>query len=328
VRSISEVVGARTSGEKSLVGMLALIAGIVVGFVAALYISGSVLMAVVGIVLALVLSMLFVIVSGRLTGIVGTSNLPVSGMTIASMVIMAMVFVVMSWTGFAENRTILLFGTFIVVAISSAGGYAQSHKATFILGGNKNEADRHFLIAGVIGVATVVGVIMLLSPKLAVIGDGAEFALPQANLMKTLTEGIMQGNLPWTLILAGVAMALFLFVLKMPIMTIAVGFYLPISTTTAVLLGGLLSFLISKTAKAGKERETKLANGVSLSAGLVAGTAIIGLIGIIMQVFVFPRLGIGGSGPAGFAAGNGMAYVIAVVLFGAILPILLLSKKE
>jgi putative OPT family oligopeptide transporter len=325
VRSIKEVVGARASGgEKSGVGMFALVAGIVLGFIAAFVISGSILIAIVGIVLALILSMLFVIVSGRLTGIVGTSNLPVSGMTIASMVIMTMLFVLMRWTTFSDNKTILLFGTFIVVAISSAGGYAQSQKATFILGGNKNEADRHYLVAGIIGVATVVAVIMLLAPQLAVTGDSAAFGLPQANLMRTLTEGIMQGNLPWTLILAGVAIALFLFFLKMPIMTIAVGFYLPISTTSAVLLGGLLAFLISKATKNAEEREAKLSNGVSLSAGLVAGTAIIGLIGIIMQVFV----GIGGSGPSGFAASNGMAYVIAVVLFGAILPILLLSKKE
>jgi uncharacterized oligopeptide transporter (OPT) family protein len=126
------------------------------------------------------------------------------------------------------------------------------------------------------------------------------------------------------MIIVGVAFALFLFALKLPIMTIAVGFYLPISTTSAVLLGGLASFLVSKASKTNEEREVKLSNGVSLSAGLVAGTAIIGLIGIIMQVFA----GVGGNDPSGFAAGNGMAYVIAVVLFGAILPILLLSKKR
>jgi len=325
VRSTKEVISARTSGgEKSGVGMLALVVGIVLGFIAAFYISGSIVMAIIGIILALILSMLFVIVSGRLTGIVGTSNLPVSGMTIASMVIMTMIFALMRWTGFGDNRTILLFGTFIVVAISSAGGYVQSHKATFILGGNKNEADRHYLVACIVGVATVIAVIMLLAPQLAITGDGAAFGLPQANLMKTLTEGIMQGNLPWTLILAGVAIALFLFVLKLPIMTIAVGFYLPIATTSAVLLGGLASFVVSKAAKTNEEREAQLSNGVSLSAGLVAGTAIIGLIGIIMQVFV----GIGGNGPSGFAAGNGMAYVIAIVLFGTILPILLRLKKE
>ena len=85
--------------------------------------------------LSLFLSLLFVIVAGRLTGTIGTSNLPVSGMTIASLVIVTLVFVIMGWTDQADNKSLLLFGTFMVAAISVAGGYSQSQKVTYIIGG-------------------------------------------------------------------------------------------------------------------------------------------------------------------------------------------------
>lgn len=327
IASLKEVFGAKSSGsDNSRFGVMVLVAGVVLGFIIAFVISGGNLaMAIIGAVLAIVLSMLFVIVSGRLTGVVGTSNLPVSGMTIASIIIMALAFVAMRWTSVADNRIILLFGTFIVVAISTAGGYAQSQKASFIIGCKKAEVDKFFLVAGVVGVATVVGVIMLLAPQLAIQGDNAPFGLPQANLMKTLTEGIMQNNLPWTLILVGVAMALFLLFLKLPIMTIAVGFYLPMATTAAVLLGAFIRFIVDKTAKGDDEREAKISNGISLSSGLVAGASIIGLIGIILQVTDV----ISWEGPASgsFNGGNGMAIIFAVVLVGTVLPILMRSRK-
>ncbi len=85
-------------------------------------------MAIIGAIISLLLSLLFVIVAGRLTGTIGTSNLPVSGMTIASLVIVTLVFVIMGWTDLEANKSLLLFGSFIVVAIAIAGGYTQSQK--------------------------------------------------------------------------------------------------------------------------------------------------------------------------------------------------------
>ena len=111
---------------------LILLGGIVVGFIAGFMISGgNILMAIVASILSLFLSLLFVIVSGRLTGTIGTSNLPVSGMTIASIVIVTLLFVVMGWTNPENNKSLLLFGTFIVTAISVAGGYCSITKGYF-----------------------------------------------------------------------------------------------------------------------------------------------------------------------------------------------------
>lgn len=329
VVSIKETLKARSSnegsGEKSSGEMIILLVGIVIAFVAGFFISNSILMAVVAAIVSLILSLLFVIVAGRLTGTIGTSNLPVSGMTIASLVILTLVFVIMGWTGQADNKSLLLFAAFMVVAISVAGGYSQSQKVTYVIGGSKKEMQNCFAIASIIGVIITTGTIMLLSSKLAVTGADAPFALPQANLMATLTSGIMLGNLPWPMIIVGVVMALVLFLLDLPIMTIAIGFYLPISTTTIILVGALIRVFVEKMSKSDEEKEVKVSNGISLSSGLVAGGSIIGLVGIILQVtgVIKPRT------PAGFVASNMMGIILLIILvIATTIPIMMSKVKK
>ncbi len=190
IASVKETMNAKASASNgndgSSIQILILLGGIVFGFISIFnfwkYYNGNCRCNYL-----LLLSLLFVIVAGRLTGTIGTSNLPVSGMTIASLVIVTLIFVSMGWTSQENNKSLLLFGTFIVVAISMAGGYSQSQKVTYIIGGNKNEMQRYFAIASIVGVVTVVGTILLLADQLKVVGDSAQFALPQANLMSTLT---------------------------------------------------------------------------------------------------------------------------------------------
>ncbi|EPZ54659.1 OPT oligopeptide transporter family protein [[Clostridium] sordellii ATCC 9714] len=161
IASVKETLNAKSAAgdgnEASTLQNIILLAGAVIAFVAGFIISGSIVMAIVGAIVSLILAALFVIVAGRLTGTIGTSNLPVSGMTIASLVIATLVFVIMGWTDLADNKSLLLFGTFIVVAISIAGGYSQSQKVTYIIGGSKNEMQKYFAIAGIVGVIVVVG---------------------------------------------------------------------------------------------------------------------------------------------------------------------------
>lgn len=329
IASIKETLKAKSSAgegeEGSSIQMILLLGGVVIGFLAAFLISGNIVMAIIGAIISLLLSLLFVIVAGRLTGTIGTSNLPVSGMTIASLVIVTLVFVIMGWTDLEANKSLLLFGSFIVVAIAIAGGYTQSQKVTYIIGGSKNEMQRYFTIASIVGVIVVVGVILLLSDQLRATGDNVQFALPQANLMSTLTSGIMSGSLPWVMIIVGVFMAIVLYALNLPIMTIAIEFYLPIATTSIILVGALIRLFVELVSKTEKEKEVKVSNGISLSSGLVAGGSIIGLIGIILQVtgVVTPKV------PSGFAATNSMAIALLVVLVVlTALPIVLSKVKN
>lgn len=321
VSSIRETMNAKHTGKNNSINQtIILLAGIVIGFIGGFLGSdGNFVMAILGSLLCLVLSLLFVIVSGRLTGTIGTSNLPVSGMTIASIVLVTLLFVGMGWKDQEQNRSLLLFGTFIVTAIATAGGYCQSQKVTFIMGGEKNEMQKYYSIASVVGVAVVTGVILLLSNQLSQTGDNVPFALPQANLMATLTSGIMSGKLPWVMIIAGIFLGLVFFMLKLPVMTVAIGFYLPISTTSIILVGALIRVFVEKYSKTEKIKEARVSNGVSLSSGLVAGGSIIGLIGIILQVTGV----VGGTTPSGFANSNGMAIILLVLLILAtIIPIM------
>lgn len=321
ISSIKETLNAKASGSgsSSSVGNIILLGGIVIGFIGGFVISGgNILMAIAASILSLFLSLLFVIVSGRLTGTIGTSNLPVSGMTIASIVVVTLLFVGMGWTNPEHNKSLLLFGTFIVTAIAIAGGYSQSQKVTFIVGGDKNEMQKYFAISGVVGVVVVVGTILLLSSQLVMTGDKVAFALPQANLMSTLTAGIMSGELPWVMIIVGAVMGVVLFLLNLPVMTVAIGFYLPIATTSIILIGAIVRLFVEKTSKSEAEKEAKVSNGISLSSGLVAGGSIIGLVGIILQVAGVIK----GNGPSGFTASNGMAFIILIgLVIATIIPI-------
>lgn len=314
VVSIRETLNARQGNNTDEKGasseMLILIVGLVISLFAAYLISRNFSMAIAAIVVSFILAFLFVIVSGRLTGTIGTSNLPVSGMTIASLVILTLIFVISGWTGIEDNKSLLLFAAFMVTAISIAGGYTQSQKVTYIIGGNKKEMLNSFTLSTIVGVAVVCGTIVILSSQLSITGADAPFALPQANLMSTLTSGIMFGNLPWVMIIVGIAIALVLFMLNLPIMTVAIGFYLPISTTSIILVGALIRLFVEKITKDDYEREIKVSNGISLSSGLVAGGSIIGLIGIILQVSGIITPGI----PAGFAATNSMALLLLIIL--------------
>ncbi len=322
ISSIKETLSAKSTnnGDSSSVGTLILLGGIIIGFLAGFLISdGNILMAIVASILSLFLSLLFVIVSGRLTGTIGTSNLPVSGMTIASLVLVTLLFVALGWVSPENNKSLLLFGTFIVTAIAIAGGYCQSQKVSFILGGDKNEMQKYFVIASIVGVAVVIGTILLLSSQLSLAGDDVTFALPQANLMATLTAGIISGELPWVMIIVGTVMGIVLFLLNLPIMTIAIGFYLPISTTSIILIGAFVRLLIERTSKSEKEKDVKVSNGISLSSGLVAGGSIIGLVGIILQVSGVIK----GIAPSGFAETNGMAFLLlAALVITTIIPII------
>ncbi|MGL5330475.1 MAG: OPT/YSL family transporter, partial [Peptostreptococcaceae bacterium] len=171
----------------------------------------------------------------------------------------------------------------------------------------------------------VVGTVLVLKNQLIVTGDNPPFALPQANLISTLTSGIMSGQLPWVMIIVGVVIGIVLFALNLPIMTIAIGFYLPIATTSIILVGALVRLFIEKMCKSEEEKEIKVSNGISLSSGLVAGGSIIGLVGIILQVAGIIK----GNAPTGFFATNTMAIILlAILVICVAIPIMSSKVKK
>lgn len=316
VSSLKETLGGNKGSDKSSnVQKYILLAGILLILVTSILISKSnITMMLVGGILSVIFILIFVIVAGRLTGTVGTSNLPVSGMTIASLVVLTITFVLLGFTSPENNRSLLLFGTLIVTGIAMSGGYLQSQKVSFIIGGSKDKMQLNFIISAIVGSLAVVGIIILLKPQISLRGDDMTFGIPQAELMATLTQGILQGNLPWTMIYTGIALAIFLFLLKLPIMTIAVGFYLPIETCAIIFVGAIIRFIVEKIVKDKEELEVRVSNGISLSSGLVAGSAIIGIIGVVVLSFS-PQFA---QEPAGFFDTTAFACIQLLVLIALV----------
>lgn len=325
VTSIKKTLAAKNVAgeEKNTLGMIAIVVGGVGIFVIGIIIAQNFLMGIVGALLAAILSLLFVIVSARVAGTIGCSNLPVSGMTIASLVIMTVVFVLFGWTDNNHTQILLMFGTFVVTAVAVGGGYMQSQKVTYVIGGSKSEMMKYFMIAGIVGVIVTVGTIGILSPQFVTDSATPAFGLPQANLIATLTSGIMTGKLPWIMIIVGVMMALAFYFLDLPIMTVAIGFYLPISTTSIILIGALIKVFIEKATRDEAIKNNRVQSGISLSSGLIAGGSIIGLIGIILHVTGVLKDRV----ITGFANTNVMGIILLVVMVVSItVPLMMIHK--
>lgn len=229
----------------------------------------------VGGLMAVVFSFFFAVVSGRMVGLIGASNNPVSGMTIAALLIVTTVLKLMGNTGNQGMTTALMIGGVICIAIAVAGGTAQSLKTTFIVGGNPRNVQAGMFVALSVAAVAAAGTLMLMNRAYG-IGSQAVPA-PQATLMKMIVQGIMNAELPWTLVAVGVALALFCFLVDVPILAVALGIYLPIGLTSAVLAGGIIRTLIERKAK-DKANEHAVDKGILLASGIVAGDALMGIV--------------------------------------------------
>ncbi|HZK52915.1 MAG TPA: oligopeptide transporter, OPT family [Desulfosporosinus sp.] len=240
-------------------------------------------------VCALIFSFFFAVVSARMVGIIGASSNPVSGMTIATLLVVATLFKLTGVVGDEGTKTALLIAGVVCVAIAVAGGTAQSLKTTFIIGGTPKKVQIGMFIA--LSVASVVaGGVVLLLDKAYGIGT-AQVAAPQASLMKLIVEGIMTAQLPWTLVIVGAAIAIFCALASIPILPVALGIYLPISLTSPVLMGGIIRKIVEAKFKNNEERKAgSVERGILLASGLVAGDA---LIGILIAAFAVLEVNIG-----------------------------------
>lgn len=293
VASVKEVFGSKKDVQTSDADMSPLLAGasvvgtFIVGVGLSMFMGVSIVYALIAGFLAIVMSILFTVVAARLTGQIGTSNLPVSGMTIASLLVVATVLsLLMNQAGIDKQVIsifVLLFLTIIVTAISISGGFAQSIKTSFIIGGTTRRVEQLYTLGGIIGVIVVVPIIMVLKQDILT----GKAAAPQANLMNMLTTGIVTGQLPWLLIFIGVAIALMLYFVKMPVMSFAIGMYLPMSVSLCVLAGGIIRHFVERRYEGDAQaKEAYVGKGIILSSGMIAGASIIGLVFAVVGLFV------------------------------------------
>ena len=231
-----------------------------------------------GALLVALFGFFFAAVSARMVGFVGSSNNPVSGMAIATLVVSALVLKTCGTVGAAGMVTAIAIGSFVCIIAAMAGDTAQDLKTGYLLGATpwKQQIGEFIGVAGA-GLA-IAGVLLLLHRAWGF--GGNEIPAPQATLMKVIVEGIMGGTLPWGLLGIGVGIALVLIVCRVPVMPFAIGLYLPIRMNATILAGGLLRVLLDRRFAARSD------GGVLLSAGLIAGEGICGiLLAILTLVF-------------------------------------------
>lgn len=233
----------------------------------------------------------FVTVSSRIVGLIGSSNNPISGMTIATIMATCLFFLGLGWTGKTYEPMALVVGGMICVAAANAGATSQDLKTGYIVGATP-KYQQLALFVGAIVSAIVVGFTIKYmdtpTAKLAAQGVqhsiGEEYAAPQATLMAVLIKGILGGALDWNFVLVGVFIAIFMELCGIKALSFAVGSYLPLSTTLPIFIGGFIRGVVDKKYKPAADDEEDLRKGNLFATGLVAGGALAGVLYAILKV--------------------------------------------
>lgn len=231
-----------------------------------------------GALLMVLFSFFFVTVSSRIVGLIGTSSNPVSGMTIATLLITALIFVALGRAepGATDPRmAILLVGAVIAISAAIAGDTSQDLKTGFLIGATPRRQQWGEMI-GVMTSATVMGAVLLVLHGGLGIGS-EELPAPQATLMALVIDGVVNADLPWALVIVGIFIAAVFEMLGLPSLALAVGLYLPLSLTTPIMAGGVVRLLVEKRNEGAEKRE-KRESGVLFASGLIAGAALIGVV--------------------------------------------------
>jgi len=250
---------------------------------------------IVGAFLAVLFSFFFAVVSARICGIIGASNNPVSGMTIATLLFVTSVLKAMGYVGNAGMITAITIGGIVCVAIAVAGGAGQAMKTTYIIGGTPKKVQIGMYLGVVVGCLAAAGTMLLLINTYGIGGD-AGIAAPQATLMSMVVQGVMDGHLPWSLVLVGMTFGVMCELMGLPVLPVALGIYLPIHLSSGILVGGIVRLLVEKKFKKTDEAQGKLQveKGILLASGLVAGDAIMGIVvAVLAALKLSTAVGIG-----------------------------------
>lgn len=235
----------------------------------------------------IVFGFFFATVSSRMVGLVGSSNNPVSGMAIATLIISTMLLKLTGATGTPGMVTAIMIGTVICIVAAMAGDMSQDLKTGYIVGASPYKQQIGEIIGTVASGLAIAGVLYLLNAAWGY--GGKELPAPQATLMKMVIEGVMNANLPWTLVFVGVFFAIVIEILRIPVLPVAIGLYLPIHLSVPLMIGGFVKLFIEKKKFANeKERDAAISSGVLYSSGMIAGE---GIVGILLAVFAIIKVG-------------------------------------
>ena len=275
-----------------------------------------------GAILIVIFGFFFATVSSRMVGIVGSSNNPVSGMAIATLLFATICLKATGDIGSHGMTGAIAIGSVICIVAAMAGDTSQDLKTGYILGATPKKQQIGELIGAVIAAFTIGGVLLLLDSAW---GFGTtELAAPQATLMKMIIEGVMEGNLPWALVFIGVFIAIVIEILGISVLPVAIGLYLPLELTSTIMIGGVIRWFVDKKKK-NKEENAEANGGVLFCSGMIAGE---GLIGILLAIFAVVGLEDVIDLSSTFSTGIIGGIVLMVIMILCILKSSLWSKNE
>ena len=237
-----------------------------------------------GAIIVVIFGFFFATVSSRMVGLVGSSNNPVSGMAIATLLMTTLILKFTGDAGASGMQAAIAIGSIICIVSAIAGDTSQDLKTGYLLGATPKKQQIGELI-GVIAAALAIGGTLYLLDSAWGFGT-QELAAPQATLMKMVIEGIMGGNLPWGLILIGVFLAVFIEILGIPVLPFAIGIYLPVQLNACIMVGGLIRLFLDKMKESDKKKGI-INDGILFCSGMIAGEGLVGIILAILAVFGF-----------------------------------------
>ena len=294
----------------------------VIAMVFIIWVVPAIPVTLLGAFIIVVFGFFFATVSSRMVGIVGSSNNPVSGMAIATLLIATFAIKSSGKTGIDGMTAAIAVGSVICIIAAIAGDTSQDLKTGYLLGATPKKQQMGEMLGVVVSGLAIGGVLYLLD---AAWGYGtAEIPAPQAQLMKMIVEGIMGGNLPWGLVFVGVFLAICLEILRIPVMPFAIGLYLPIYLNATIMIGGIVRGLLDR--RKGVDEKTKTAqatDGTLYCAGMIAGE---GLVGILLAIFAVVGISLDMSGVVNL--GNIGGVVLMIIMILSLLKFSIWRKKK
>lgn len=238
----------------------------------------------VGAILVVIFGFFFATVSSRMVGLVGSSNNPVSGMAIATLLIATITLKATGDNGVHGMKGAIAIGSIICIVAAIAGDTSQDLKTGYLLGATPKKQQIGELIGVVAAAFAIGGVLYLLN---AAWGFGSEqLGAPQAMLMKMIIEGVMDNNLPWALVFMGVFLAAAVEILGIPVLPFAIGVYLPVQLNACIMVGGLVRLYFDKMKKEDqKEKDQLISDGMLYCSGMIAGEGLVGILLALLAVF-------------------------------------------
>lgn len=234
----------------------------------------------VGAIIVVIFGFFFATVSSRMVGLVGSSNNPVSGMAIATLLFATIILKLTGDVGAHGMQGAIAIGSIICIVAAIAGDTSQDLKTGYLLGSTPKKQQIGEVLGVVAAAFAIGGVLYLLD---AAWGFGSEeLGAPQAMLMKMIIEGVMDGNLPWALVFTGVFLAIVIEILGIPVLPFAIGVYLPVQLNACIMVGGLVRLGVEKYSAKKANKDAIVNDGVLFCSGMIAGE---GLVGILLALF-------------------------------------------